>query len=110
VITFKSTEDLAKLSPTDPAYATVQELVERLITAYTTPGQPFNHEDYSCVLLIEESDVGLPPVCQTPKWLIMSMMTSDGTIEITKIILPIALSLFRRAVVGYFVYSIILIF
>jgi hypothetical protein len=57
VITFKCTEDLAKLSPTDPAHKTVQELVDRLITAYTLPGQPYNHEDYGYVILIEEADM-----------------------------------------------------
>jgi hypothetical protein len=57
MITFKSTEDLSMLSPTDPANATVKELVDQLITAYTTPGQPYNHEDYGYVILIEEGDV-----------------------------------------------------
>ena len=57
MITFKSTEDLVKLPPTDPAFPTVQELVDRLITAYTTPEQPYNHEDYGYVILIEETDV-----------------------------------------------------
>ena len=57
MITFKCTEDLAKLSPTDPAHKTVQELVDRLITAYTLPGQPYNHEDYGYVILIEEADM-----------------------------------------------------
>ena len=57
MITFKSTEDLSKLSPDDPAFSTVKELVDRLITAYTQPGQPDNHEDYGYVILIEETDV-----------------------------------------------------
>jgi hypothetical protein len=57
VITFKCTEDLSKLPPTDPAHNTVQELIERLITTYTQPGQPYNHEDYGYVILIEEADV-----------------------------------------------------
>ena len=57
MITFKSTEDLAKLPPEDPAFRTVQELVTRLITAYTSPGQPYNHEDYGYIILIEEADV-----------------------------------------------------
>ena len=57
MITFKSTEDLAKLPPEDPAYPTVQELVERLITAYTEPGLPYNWQDYGYVILIEETDV-----------------------------------------------------
>jgi tRNA uridine 5-carbamoylmethylation protein Kti12 len=56
VITFKSTEDLAKLPATDPAYPTVLELVDRLITAYTEPDQPYNHEDYGYVILMEEGD------------------------------------------------------
>ncbi len=57
MITFKSTEDLTKLSPSDPAYPTVQELVDRLITAYTSPDQPYNWQDYGYVILIEEPDV-----------------------------------------------------
>jgi len=56
VITFKSTEDIAKLSPTDPAYPTVQDLVDRLITEYTAPGQPYDHEAYGYVILIQEGD------------------------------------------------------
>ena len=57
MITFKSTKDLAKLPPSDPAYPTVHELVDRLITEYTTPGQPYNWQDYGYVILIEEDDV-----------------------------------------------------
>jgi hypothetical protein len=33
MVTFKFTDDLAILPPSDPAFPTVQELVERLITA-----------------------------------------------------------------------------
>ena len=57
MIKFKSTEDLAKLPPSDPAYPTVKELVERLITEYTPPGGTYNAEDYGYVILIEEADV-----------------------------------------------------
>ncbi len=57
MITFKSTEDLSKLTATDPAYPTIKELVERLITAYTQQGQPYNWRDYGYVILIQESDV-----------------------------------------------------
>ena len=57
MITFKSTEDLAKLPATDLAYPTVKELVDRLITAYTEPGKPYNWQDYGYVILIEEADV-----------------------------------------------------
>jgi hypothetical protein len=41
MITFKSTEDLSQLPPTDPAYPTVKELIEDLITACTWEGQPW---------------------------------------------------------------------
>ena len=57
MITFKSTEDLSKLPPSHPAFPTVQELVDRLITAYTSSGQPYNWQDYGYVILIEEADV-----------------------------------------------------
>ena len=55
--TFKSTEDISKLPPTNPAYPTVKEVVDQLITAYTDPGEPYNAEDYGYVILIEEADV-----------------------------------------------------
>ena len=57
MITFKSTEDLSKLPPSYPAFPTVKELFHRLIMAYTTSGQPYNHEDYGYVILIEEADM-----------------------------------------------------
>jgi len=58
VITFKSTADLAKLPPTDPAYPTVKDLVDRLITAYTEPGLPFDWEAYGYIILLNsESEV-----------------------------------------------------
>ena len=57
VITFKSPEDLSKLPPEDPAYPTVKELVDRLITAYTEPGQPYKWQDYGYIILIQEGDV-----------------------------------------------------
>jgi tRNA uridine 5-carbamoylmethylation protein Kti12 len=57
VITFKSTEDLAKLQPDNPAFPTVQKLVDRLITAYTEPGQSYNWQHYGYVILIQQKDV-----------------------------------------------------
>ncbi len=56
MITFKSTSDLDRLPDSDPAHPIVKELVNELITAYTTPGQPYNHEDYGYVILIQEGD------------------------------------------------------
>jgi hypothetical protein len=56
MITFKSTEDLSKLSPSDPAYPTVKELIEQLITAYSPPGRPYDAEDDGYIILIEPED------------------------------------------------------
>ena len=56
MITFKSTEDISKLPENHPAYPTVKEVVDQLITAYTEPGEPYNHEDYGYVILIEEGE------------------------------------------------------
>jgi hypothetical protein len=57
LITFKSPEDLNKLSPTDPAYPTVKELVDQLIIAYTWEGHPYIPDDYGFIILIEEGDI-----------------------------------------------------
>ena len=51
------TEPIEKLSPDDPAYATVKELVNQLITAYSPPGRAYDAEDDGYIILIEESDV-----------------------------------------------------
>ena len=56
MIEFKSTEDLSKLSPDDPAYATVKELIEQLITAYSPPGRAYDPEDDGYIILIEPDD------------------------------------------------------
>ena len=55
MITFKSTEDLSKLPPTDPAFPTIKDLVDRLITEYTPPGGTYNHEDYGLVFVIPDA-------------------------------------------------------
>ena len=57
MITFKSTEDLSKLPPTDPAYPTVKELVRLLIEDYTSDGYTYDPDDDGFVILIEEGDV-----------------------------------------------------
>ena len=56
MITFKSPEDLTKLSPTEPAYPTVKQLIEQLIEAYTWEGHPYNADDYGYIVLIEPRD------------------------------------------------------
>jgi hypothetical protein len=57
MITFKSHADLSKLSPNDPAYPVMEDLVVSLIDAYTYPGHPYIPEDYGYCVLLEEADV-----------------------------------------------------
>ena len=57
MITFKSTEDLNKLPDNHPAHATVKELIEQLITAYSPPGRAYDAEDDGYIILIEPEDV-----------------------------------------------------
>jgi hypothetical protein len=56
MITFKSTEDLNKLSPDDPAHDTVEELIEQLISAYSPPGRAYDAEDDGYIILVEPED------------------------------------------------------
>ena len=53
MLTFKSPEDIQKLSPSDPAFPLVKELIE----AYTWEGHPYNPDWYGFILYIEEADV-----------------------------------------------------
>lgn len=57
MIEFKSHADLSKLSPADPAYLVMKELVEQLIEAYTAPGCTYDAEAYGYCVLLEESDI-----------------------------------------------------
>lgn len=57
MISFKSPEDLYKLSPADPAYPTVKELIEQLIEGYTWEGHSYNPDWYGYIILIEPADV-----------------------------------------------------
>jgi hypothetical protein len=52
MLTFKQSEDINKLSPDDPAYATVKELIEQLISAYSPPGRAYDAEDDGYVSLV----------------------------------------------------------
>ena len=56
MLEFKSPEDLSTLSPDDPAYSTVKELIEQLITAYSPPGRAYDAEDDGYIILIEPED------------------------------------------------------
>ena len=54
---FKSHADLSQLSPDDPAYPVMKELVEQLITAYTLPGCTYDADAYGYCVLIDEYDL-----------------------------------------------------
>ena len=56
MLTFKSPDDLNKLPENHLAHATVKELIEQLIEAYTWEDHPYNAEDYGYILLVEEGD------------------------------------------------------
>ena len=51
--TFKSNDDLRQLSPNDPAFPVVSELVRVLIDAY---GESYKADDYGYIVLIEDDD------------------------------------------------------
>ena len=56
MLTFKSPEDISKLSPDDPAFPVVRELIQDLIEAYTWEGHPYNPDWYGYTILIQEGD------------------------------------------------------
>ena len=60
MLEFKSTEDLSKLSPDDPAFPIVEDLVKRLITDYVAEGYDYVPEDDGWIVVIEEQDVLAP--------------------------------------------------
>ena len=56
MITLKSPEDLSKLSPDDPAFPIVADLVKRLITDYVAEGYDYIPEDDGWIVVIEPHD------------------------------------------------------
>ena len=56
MITFKSAEDLSKLSPDDPAFPIVEDLVKCLITDYIAEGYDYLPDDDGWICVIEEHD------------------------------------------------------
>ena len=56
MLEFKSPEDLSKLSPDDPAFPIVEDLVKRLITDYIAEGYDYIPEDDGWIVVIEEHD------------------------------------------------------
>jgi len=57
VKTFKSHDDLQKLSPDDPAHPVMEELVKVLIDDFNEPGQTYSPDDFGFLVLIEAGDV-----------------------------------------------------
>ena len=55
--TFKSRSDLEKLSPDNPAYPIMEELVKVLIDDFNEPGQTYSPNDFGFLVLIEAGDV-----------------------------------------------------
>ena len=56
MLTFKSPQDISKLSPGDPSYPLIQELIKELIEAYTWEDHPYNPDWYGYIILIEPED------------------------------------------------------
>lgn len=54
MITFKTRDDLGKLSPDHPAYALMAELIRALIEDF--PLQSYDAEDYGYLILVEPGD------------------------------------------------------
>ena len=60
MLTFKSPEDISKLSPDNPAFPLVRELIKELIEAYTWEDHPYNPDWYGYIILTESaSDITL---------------------------------------------------
>jgi len=57
MLEFKSAEDLSKLSPDDPAFPIVEDLIKRLITEYIAEGYEYIPADDGWIVLIEPEDV-----------------------------------------------------
>ena len=57
MLQFKSTADLNQLSPKDPAYPIIKDLVHYLIEAYQPAGRNYDPSSDGWIVLIEESDV-----------------------------------------------------
>lgn len=60
MIHFKSAQDLHQLSPDDPAYPMVADLVQRLIVNYEAEGFTYDPDADGWVVLIQEGDVDQP--------------------------------------------------
>jgi hypothetical protein len=56
MLEFKSTDNLSKLSPDDPVFPIVEDLVKRLITDYVAEGYEYRPEDDGWIVVIDEHD------------------------------------------------------
>lgn len=56
MLLFKSVSDLQQLSPDNPAYPIVADLVQRLIVNYEAEGYTYDPDADGWIVLIEEGD------------------------------------------------------
>ena len=56
MLEFKSPEDLSKLSPNDPAFPIVEDLVKRLMTDYIAEGYNYIPEDDGWICVVQQCD------------------------------------------------------
>ena len=56
MLEFKSPEDLSKLSPTDPVFPIVEDLVKRLITNYIAEGYVYRPSDDGWICVVQQCD------------------------------------------------------
>jgi len=83
MLEFKSPEDLSKLSPDDPAFPIVADLVKRLITDYIAEGYNYIPEDDGYTILVQENDADrelteLWPGCRLTNILWEGITQRDG--------------------------------
>ena len=60
MITFKSHDDLQKLSNKDPAYPIIKDLLQQIITSNTTANRKYNFQEDGYIVLIEKDDIDCP--------------------------------------------------
>ena len=70
---FKCLDDLKQLSPDDPAYPIVKNLVESCIVPYDSPEQPYRPDDEGWIILVEEQDVDGPLTDLFDDWSLITL-------------------------------------
>jgi len=60
MISFKSLDDLSKLSSGDPAYPIIKDLSERLLTTAESMDQPYDPEADGYLVLLDQDSIDRP--------------------------------------------------